>query len=231
MRAKRAMDIVIGSTLALVVTPLVLVLAVGCAVSLRAWPLFVQRRVGRHGREFLLPKLRTLPRETPTEADKYELAGTAIPAFCRLLRRTHLDELPQLFVVPLGWMSLVGPRPEMPGQLGRYPQDFVVERTSIRPGCTGLWQVSKAAQMLIFESPEYDVAYIRHARLRLDAWILFRTLRSCTSGAAALSLDDVPRWAWTRRPEGTAAAPAAVDLVAPERLDAAGQAAPASPLG
>jgi lipopolysaccharide/colanic/teichoic acid biosynthesis glycosyltransferase len=211
MRAKRGIDIVVGSILALLALPLVLVLALGCAISLRAWPLFIQRRVGRGGRVFPLPKLRTLPPSTNDDADKYEVADVWTPAFCRFLRRTHLDELPQLFVVPLGWMSLVGPRPETPGQLAHYPADFVAVRTSVRPGCTGLWQVGTATELLIYEAPEYDVAYVERSGLRLDVWIMLRTLRSLTN-APGCALEDVPAWVWAR--------PATIDLAAAERADA-----------
>jgi lipopolysaccharide/colanic/teichoic acid biosynthesis glycosyltransferase len=237
MRTKRVIDVVAGSILAVLVAPVVLVLAVGCAISLRCSPFFVQRRVGRDGREFPLPKLRTLPRTTPVDADKYALTGTPIPRFCALLRRVHLDELPQLFVVPIGWMSLVGPRPEMPGQLQRYPSDFVAVRTTVRPGCTGLWQVSRAAGMMIFESPEYDIAYVRHGGIRLDVWIIVHTLRLCATGSPSLGLEDVPRWAWARSARGAVGpltgtpvpvidlrdpvpAPVSLDLVAIERAEA-----------
>jgi lipopolysaccharide/colanic/teichoic acid biosynthesis glycosyltransferase len=222
MLAKRVIDVVVGSLLAVLVLPLVAVLALGCALSLRTWPFFVQRRVGRDGRQFPLPKLRTLPRTTPRDADKYALAGMPVPRFCAFLRRVHLDELPQLFVVPIGWMSLVGPRPEMPGQLARYPSDFVAVRTSVRPGCTGLWQVSRAAGMLIFEAPEYDVAYVRHGGFRLDVWIIARTLRICATGSPTLGLADVPRWAWPRAtPVFAPAVTPVVDLVAAEREEVA----------
>jgi lipopolysaccharide/colanic/teichoic acid biosynthesis glycosyltransferase len=212
MRTKRLIDIVAGSALAVLALPLVLLLALGCAVALRTWPLFVQRRVGRHGRLFAFPKLRTLPRSTPAAVDKYAIAATPIPAYCRMLRRSHLDELPQLFLVPIGRMSLVGPRPEMPELLHRYPSDLVARRTSVRPGCTGLWQVSRAADQLIYEAPEYDLAYLEHAGLRLDGWILYRTARSWVAGADALGLHDVPQWVWSRpdvavRADVAAAAP------------------------
>ncbi len=196
---KRALDVVIGSLLAALALPLILLLAVGCAVSLRTSPFFVQRRVGKDGRRFPLPKLRTLPKSVPGAVDKYQIEGTRIPAFCRFIRRIHVDELPQLLVVPLGWMSLVGPRPEMSVMLDRYPSDFVAARLSVRPGCTGLWQVSIASTKMIYESPEYDLAYVYSGSLRLDAWILFHTGRMFLRGRCAIDLDDVPRWAWERR--------------------------------
>ncbi|MCU1430785.1 MAG: hypothetical protein JWL83_4785 [Actinomycetia bacterium] len=200
MKTKRVVDIVLGAVCAAVALPFVILLAVGCAVSLRAWPFFVQRRVGKDGRLFALPKLRTLPTSAPRTADKYQLDGTRIPRFCQLLRRTHVDELPQLFVVPLGWMSLVGPRPEMPNLLARYPEDFVAARCRIRPGCTGLWQVSNSSGRLIYEAPEYDLAYVDNCGVRLDAWILYRTLRMWLTGGDAIDLDGVPDWAWVRPP-------------------------------
>jgi lipopolysaccharide/colanic/teichoic acid biosynthesis glycosyltransferase len=198
MTSKRVLDIVGGSVLAAVALPAILLLAIGCAVSLRSWPFFVQRRVGKDGREFRLPKLRTLPRSTPKNADKYQISGTPIPRFCRLLRRLHIDELPQLLVVPLGRMSLVGPRPEMPGLLSRYPSDFAALRSRVRPGCTGLWQVSTASGLLIYEAPEYDIEYVHNAGWRLDTWVLFQTVRMWVRGTGSVELDDVPAWALPR---------------------------------
>ena len=197
MRLKRAVDVILGSLLIVAALPLMVVLGVGCAISLRAWPLFVQQRVGKDGREFRFPKLRTLPTSAPPATDKYALNGTRIPSFCRFLRRTHLDELPQLLLVPAGLMSLVGPRPEMPTVLRQYPTEFARARTRVRPGCTGLWQLSANAARLIYEAPEYDLAYLRGAGGVLDVWILYRTLRSLFPGAREVVLDDVPPWAWS----------------------------------
>jgi lipopolysaccharide/colanic/teichoic acid biosynthesis glycosyltransferase len=205
---KRAFDIILGTPLAALALPLILLLAVGSAVTLRAWPIFVQERVGRHGRRFLLPKVRTLPVGTASATDKYALKSVAIPAFGRFLRRTHLDELPQLLLVPVGRMSLVGPRPEMPTVLARYPTDFVTQRTSVRPGCTCLWQLSPSASGLIYEAPEYDRAYLRHGGPLLDAWILYRTARAWLPKASTIELGDLPPWAcrtgsaaWTSEPQ------------------------------
>ncbi len=192
---KRVTDFVVGVPLALLVLPFLVVLAVGSAVTLRAWPLFIQRRVGRGGREFPFLKLRTLPTTVPPAADKYHLRDVRIPAFCRFLRHSHLDELPQLLLVPVGWMSLVGPRPEMPEILARYPSELAAARSCVRPGCTGLWQVSTSVSHLIYEAPEYDLSYVREGSLRLDLWILARTLRLYLPRARYIELSDIPRWA------------------------------------
>jgi lipopolysaccharide/colanic/teichoic acid biosynthesis glycosyltransferase len=195
MGVKRAVDVVVGTALAAVALPFVVILLLCSAVILRAWPIFVQDRVGKNGRVFRFPKVRTLPPDTASSTDKYALEGVKIPAFGRLLRRTHLDELPQLLLVPIGVMSLVGPRPEMPDVLARYPADFVAERTRVRPGCTCLWQISDSADKLIYEAPEYDRAYLRYSGPLLDAWILYRTARALLPKATAIELGDLPAWA------------------------------------
>jgi lipopolysaccharide/colanic/teichoic acid biosynthesis glycosyltransferase len=218
MARKRAVDIILGTLLAVAALPLIVILAIGCAIVLRAWPFYAQRRVGKDGREFVMPKLRTLRPSVPGDATKYELDQAQIPRFCRFLRRTHLDELPQLLLVPIGLMSLVGPRPEMPSLLARYPEDVVFRRTRVRPGCTGLWQVSGASTGLIHESPEFDLAYIELCNTRLDLWILYRTLLISITRRADATLTDVPAWASSARP---AAPPEPVlDLTFYEELEA-----------
>ena len=93
-----------------------------------------------------------------------------------MLRGHHLDELPQLWLVIAGKMTLVGPRPEMPTLSASFDREFVADRVSVKPGCTGLWQVSQGSRGLIGESPEWDRHYVEHATLRLDLWIMFRTV-------------------------------------------------------
>jgi lipopolysaccharide/colanic/teichoic acid biosynthesis glycosyltransferase len=87
----------------------------------------------------------------------------------------------------------------MPNLLNRYPSDFALTRCSVRPGCTGIWQVSTACSGLIYEAPEYDLAYVFGGTLRLDAWILYRTARMWLTGNCVVDLDDVPRWVWQPR--------------------------------
>jgi lipopolysaccharide/colanic/teichoic acid biosynthesis glycosyltransferase len=209
--AKRLIDIVLGSLLLLVVLPAILLATIGCALSLRAWPFFTQTRMGRNGKPFRLVKLRTLPPQTPRYASKYELADLRVPRFTMALRRLHLDELPQLFLVVTGKMSLVGPRPEMGFLSAEYGLDFEAERTSVRPGCTGLWQVSRYSTSMIYEHPEFDRFYVMNPSVRLDLWIIGQTIRMMVSPRAEehlVTLESLP--AWAHRGPTVASAPAAV---------------------
>ena len=190
---KRLVDVVAGSVLALLAFPVVVLLAFATLCSMRCSPFFVQPRVGCGGKLFPCWKLRTLPKGASTEADKYSIRSISIPRFARFLRSTHLDELPQLFLVPIGLMTLVGPRPEMASLHNGGDPDFAMARTSVRPGCTGLWQTSVDQNRLIWEAPQYDLFYLRHQSLRLDAWILWRTVATALRLRPPISLDDVPR--------------------------------------
>jgi lipopolysaccharide/colanic/teichoic acid biosynthesis glycosyltransferase len=193
---KRVVDIAIGLVLVIVTAPLVLALALTMSIALRSSPFFVQDRIGRNGKVFRFVKLRTLPPQTPAYIAKYAVRSMDIPAVCRRVRMLHLDELPQLWHVVFGQMSLVGPRPEMPFLHGRFDADFAAARMSVRPGCTGLWQISDRCESLIHEHPEYDEIYLENRSLRLDAWILARTFRLMTpfGRRELVSLADIPEW-------------------------------------
>ena len=214
---RRAVDVVGGATLALVTLPLLLVSLLGSAVALRAWPLFTQDRIGRDGKRFRFVKIRTLPTTAPAYADKLHLDLAHVPRFCRLLRAWHLDELPQLYLVLDGRMSLVGPRPEMPWLHDNMAPSFAAERTSVRPGCTGLWQISQSCAGLIEAAPEYDRFYLEHRTLRLDAWVLFRTALKMVHLTRPVTLADVPAWTLRRPPVEIAEAQVADAEPAAER--------------
>lgn len=194
MTSKRLLDLVVGVLVAVPAAVLIGVLALFSALCFRAHPLFFQERVGRFGRPLLFPKIRTLPRTTPAYADKYALRSMPTRRFGRVLRKSHLDELPQLALVLLGRMSLVGPRPEMPNLTAQCDPDFVALRTKVPPGCTGLWQIGAGATRLIREGADYDAFYIRHHSLRLDVWILVRTALQIARLAGPVHLHQVPRW-------------------------------------
>jgi lipopolysaccharide/colanic/teichoic acid biosynthesis glycosyltransferase len=194
---KRVLDLLVGSVLTVVTAPVLLILAIGVAVSLRAWPLFSHWRVGQHGRPVRIFKLRTLPTSTPPYADKFELQieDLPLPWLCRVLRRTHIDELPQLWLVVTGKMSMVGPRPVQGPDIEPVPETFSALRSAVKPGCTGLWQISAASSGTATSVPEFDLFYIHRASIRFDLWILARTVGWMLCLAKPVSIDSVPRWA------------------------------------
>jgi lipopolysaccharide/colanic/teichoic acid biosynthesis glycosyltransferase len=199
---RRAFDFSVALILLLIALPTILVLSLGVAISLRAWPFFSQTRVGRDGEPFRFLKLRTLPPSAPRYASKYDIQDIRAPWLCRLLRALHLDELPQLFLVLSGKMSLVGPRPEMPVVFETYPKQFAQSRVAVRPGCTGLWQVSTACDQMIAEHPEFDEFYVRNRSLRLDLWIIVRTVTTSFTGRRGVgSLGELPAWAFAETTE------------------------------
>jgi lipopolysaccharide/colanic/teichoic acid biosynthesis glycosyltransferase len=228
-RSRRALDLALSVPAAILTFPVVLAIALVSAWTFRAWPFFVQTRVGLDGRPFRFVKVRSLPIETPEYADKYAIRHGQ-NRWSTLIRRTHLDELPQLWHVVRGQMSLVGPRPEMVPLSGRFDAGFAAARVGTPPGCTGIWQVSATNDRLIGEAPEYDLFYLRHASRRLDLWVLWRTFLGLVPGAdRRIGFDDVPSRfcriapeeiqhyadlrlppAWRQRDQGRAVAPSPV---------------------
>jgi lipopolysaccharide/colanic/teichoic acid biosynthesis glycosyltransferase len=156
--------------------PLALVLAVLICLDSPGPAFFRQERVGKDARRFQIVKFRTMYTGTP----KYAISPSTpldvrVTRVGRLLRKTSLDELPQLWNVLCGDMSLVGPRPEMPFLVEHY--DFVQkQRLQATPGITGLWQLSADRAFSILENPEYDTYYIRHRGIFLDGAILLHTV-------------------------------------------------------
>lgn len=198
---RRTFDLVVSLVLAVLTLPVLLLVVAGSAIALRTWPFFTQQRVGRDGELFTFVKVRTLPATVPAYLDKHALAEHSTPRFCELLRRLHLDELPQVYLVLVGRMSLVGPRPEMATLHEQMSPAFAAQRTAVRPGCTGLWQVSVACTELIGDTPEYDRFYLAHRSLRLDLWVLARTALQMVGLSDVVTFDDVPAWALTERGE------------------------------
>jgi lipopolysaccharide/colanic/teichoic acid biosynthesis glycosyltransferase len=137
--------------------------------------LFVQKRVGQNGALFDLFKFRTMYAESPTyEYSPKECRDPRITPIGRFLRRTSLDELPQLLNVIRGEMSLVGPRPEMPFIVDTY-NPMQRQRLQVKPGLTGLWQISADRAFQIHENLEYDLYYLRNRGLFMDVAILLHT--------------------------------------------------------
>lgn len=159
------MDVVGGTLLALALLPVMLLLALASAITYRSWPLFFHERIGAGGRRIRFVKLRSLPTDTPKYAT-YDKLDSNISRFARFVRRTHLDELPQLFLVPFGHLSLVGPRPAMPEEHEPVDSHYRDMRLAVPQGCTGLWQIGLHTEGLPSEAPEYDSFYVEHASVQ-----------------------------------------------------------------
>lgn len=179
---KRVLDASLAMLLLVLLAPLLIVIAVFVRHDSEGPALFVQQRVGRNGRLFNLYKFRTMFVESHAYAyspkDSCDVRVTRVGKF---LRRTSLDELPQLLNVLKGEMSLVGPRPEMQFIVDSYTPS-ARQRLEVKPGVTGLWQLSADRAYLIHENIEYDLYYIKNRSFFMDVAILVHTIFFCMRG-------------------------------------------------
>jgi lipopolysaccharide/colanic/teichoic acid biosynthesis glycosyltransferase len=184
---KSAVDWVLAALLSLVIVPVIGLLAVLVRLDSRGAALFRQTRVGVDGTPFTMLKLRTMSIDAPQR--QVEVAGDSDHAgevlfkmrndprmtrVGRILRRTSLDELPQIFNVLRGEMSLIGPRPGLPDEVARY-DDWARRRLDVKPGMTGLWQVSGRSDLPWDESVHLDLEYVDNWDPMLDLSIAART--------------------------------------------------------
>lgn len=192
---KRSFDLVVGTLLALCAVPVIALLSSLALCHLRAFPFFTQARVGAGGRPFRFIKIRTLAPSAPRYGLKSAVDHPTPSPLMQTMRKLHLDELPQLFLVLRGRMSLVGPRPKMPDVYEPADPAYVAVRLQVPQGCTGLWQIGAHRDGLPNEAPQYDLFYVEHANTRLDLWILWHTLRQMVGTGRPVTLADVPHWA------------------------------------
>jgi len=175
-RRKRCFDLLILLLVFLPAMMLMLVVATAIWLSDRRPVLFVHERVGRFGRSFPMPKFRTLHKNSlPYEPSPQSINDERIIGIGKYLRKHRLDELPQLFCVLSGSMSLVGPRPEQP-QIAALYTPYHTKRLTAKPGLTGLWQLFGNRTKPIHHSMKFDLYYMRKASLWFDIKILIMTL-------------------------------------------------------
>jgi lipopolysaccharide/colanic/teichoic acid biosynthesis glycosyltransferase len=170
---KRAMDVVLA-VLSLVVMALPMLILALAVLASGTPVLFRQTRIGEGGRSFTMYKFRTMSMDADPYATKPVKTALHVTRVGRILRASGLDELPQLWNVLRGDMSLVGPRPEMPFIVKSYDQVHRL-RLQARPGLTGLWQISTMRLQPIHDGIEYDLFYLANRSLAFDLWILYRT--------------------------------------------------------
>ena len=194
---KRLVDLTLGIVMCLVSLPALFVIAVALHLDSPGPILFRQRRVGEQGEEFNMLKFRTMGVDAEARLAETVLAGDGacqmlfkmkvdprVSRVGRLLRRYSLDELPQLVNVLRGEMSLVGPRPPLPREVAAYELD-AMRRLRVRPGLSGLWQVSGRSDLSWDDSLRLDLWYVDNWSLVLDLQILSRTVRAVLQGNGA----------------------------------------------
>jgi exopolysaccharide biosynthesis polyprenyl glycosylphosphotransferase len=172
---KRLIDLIGAATLLAVTSPLIVIAAIAVRLTSPGPVYFRQTRIGLGGRPFTIFKLRTMVVDTPVYAEHPRSGGDPrVTPIGRFLRRTCIDELPQLWNVLRGEMSLVGPRPEMPQIVAGY-SEMERQRLAAKPGVTGLWQISADRAFRIHDNMHYDLYYIEHRALSMDLAILLMT--------------------------------------------------------
>ncbi|CAN5348318.1 N/A [soil metagenome] len=193
---KAIVDRVVAILLLLILAPVLLAIALTVRLSSPGPSIFCQVRVGRNGAPFVIFKFRTMVQDA--ERRLVDLVapdqGPAlfkmendprITRIGRFLRRSSLDEFPQLINVALGQMSLIGPRPALPHEAEHY-DEWSRRRLDVRPGMTGLWQVSGRSNLSWEEAIRLDLDYVDGMSLRTDMMIVFRTLRVVATGHGAM---------------------------------------------
>jgi lipopolysaccharide/colanic/teichoic acid biosynthesis glycosyltransferase len=204
--AKRMLDVIVAAACLVVASPLLVAVAVAIRLTTPGPALFRQVRLGRDRRPFELCKFRTMYVDCPDDVHReyvtklltedqppdggrdgvFKLEDDArITPVGRLLRRTSIDELPQLINVIRGDMSLVGPRPALPWEAELFDAVFF-GRYVVPPGLTGLWQVSGRNALTMKQGLELDLDYVRRQSLALDIWILIKTIPVVLSTRGAL---------------------------------------------
>lgn len=194
---KRAFDIVVAATLLCILSPVLILTALAIRLESSGSVLFRQERIGLAGQAFTMCKFRSMrpdrrkrhdPNLIPPTGDRRRThkapRDPRVTKVGRFIRRTSLDELPQLWNVLKGDMSLIGPRPELPNLVHGY-REWQHLRHVVRPGITGWWQVNGRSDRPLHENTNEDLYYVEHLSLALDIKIALRTPKAVLSGAGA----------------------------------------------
>jgi len=185
--AKRTVDIVVSLTVLAFALPLMVVISAAIVATSPGPVIFRHKRIGRHGRMFFCLKFRTMvknaeklletdPALKTQYAESFKIDNDSrVTPLGRFLRKTSLDELPQLFNVLHGDISLIGPRPIVRSELIKYGS-FAAKLLSVTPGLSGLWQVSGRSDVGYDERIQFDMRYIDQRSLLLDAKLILQTI-------------------------------------------------------
>ncbi|ARC84502.1 exopolysaccharide biosynthesis polyprenyl glycosylphosphotransferase family protein [Clostridium argentinense CDC 2741] len=184
---KRLMDIIFSLIGIIILSPIFLILTIWIKLDSKGPAVFKQVRVGKNGKNFTIYKFRTMVVSAeakkeleidPSNMDNFVFQSRSdnrVTKAGAFLRKTSLDEIPQLFNVLFGHMSLIGPRPEIPDVVKYYPENYY-QRLLVLPGITGLAQVNGRGEIELGKTIYYDLTYIKNFSLWLDIKILFQTV-------------------------------------------------------
>jgi lipopolysaccharide/colanic/teichoic acid biosynthesis glycosyltransferase len=191
---KRWLDLLMASLLIVILAPLLLLIACVTWLDMRGAVIYRQRRVGRYGNIFTMYKFRTMipdrrqTRQSYGGPERRKAHKTArdprVTRTGKFMRRTSLDELPQLFNVLRGEMSIIGPRPELPEIVAAY-EPWQHRRHLVLPGITGWWQTHGRSRLMMHEHTELDIYYVENISFVLDVRILLGTVRALASRSGA----------------------------------------------
>lgn len=169
----------ISALLALLLSsPILIVVSILIKLDSKGPIVFKQSRIGLNGKEFKIYKFRTMYSNVPKEGKSPTSSEDArITKIGKFLRKTSLDELPQIINILKGEMSFIGPRPEQRSIVEKHYTDYERQRFLVKPGITGLWQISMDRTKAIHENLQYDFNYIENTSLITDLKIIFKTVK------------------------------------------------------
>ncbi|MEH6962230.1 sugar transferase [Priestia megaterium] len=182
---KRMFDIVISFMALMVLLPVILLFALIVMIETPGSPFFLQERLGRSGRPFTIMKLRSMYSDAEKNGAQWAVKNDSrVTKVGKLIRQTRIDELPQLWNVLKGDMSIVGPRPERAVFIEEFQKTLPAfsQRLAVKPGLTGWAQINGGYELTPAEKLELDLYYIQHTNIRFDVKIMIKTLRVIVTG-------------------------------------------------
>lgn len=184
-RAKRMVELLISIFLLILIIPICLIACIFIVIESSGNPIYIQERVGLNGRKFMMYKLRSMYLDAEKNGHQWASKNDKrITKVGRFIRRTRIDEFPQIINIIKGEMSIIGPRPERPefvNEFLKYIPDFN-KRLAVRPGITGWAQVNGGYDLTPKEKLRYDIYYIKHESIKLDFLILLKTTKVIFNG-------------------------------------------------
>ena len=182
---KRLIDFFLSIVLLIPAIPICLIGAIFIMLETKGNPLYTQERVGLNGEKFTIYKLRSMYSDAEKDGHKWaEKEDSRITKVGSIIRKTRIDELPQLINIIKGEMAIIGPRPERPEFIEEFLKEIPEfnDRLAVKPGITGWAQVNGGYELSPKEKLQYDQYYIKHENFKLDLLILFKTIKVVFTG-------------------------------------------------